>query len=134
MRYEGQSFELEIQADVPDIAASFHHAHRARYGYAQEAVPLEIVSLRLRSRGLVDQRKQKRLQGRARVVSAKAQGVAYFGGRRVRVGIYQREQLGAGMRLRTPCIVTEYSATTLIPEGVRTTVDGLGNLILEVGD
>ena len=35
------------------------------------------------------------------------------------------------MKLRTPCIVTEYSATTLIPSGaVKRSIDGYGNLII----
>ncbi|HSK62686.1 MAG TPA: hydantoinase/oxoprolinase family protein, partial [Pyrinomonadaceae bacterium] len=53
MRYRGQSFELEVKDTTGDIAASFHRAHRERYGYAQEQNEIEIVSARLRSWGLV---------------------------------------------------------------------------------
>src|SRR5258705_8830711 len=53
MRYLGQSFELEIKQTTGNIAASFHEAHRERYGYAQESSEIEIVSARLRSSGLV---------------------------------------------------------------------------------
>ncbi len=59
MRYEGQSFELEIKVGSGDLAASFHRAHQARYGYAQETNPIEIVTVRLRSSGLVEQRKER---------------------------------------------------------------------------
>ena len=39
---------------------------------------------------------------------------AYFNGRESEVALYRRDDLFAGGRLQTPCIVTEYSATTLI--------------------
>ena len=132
MRYEGQSFELEVKA-TKNLAAGFHRAHETRYGYLQEANAIEIVSLRLRSSGLVGQRKETSKLAPAKLVEAGEHGSAYFDGRRVRVGIYQRNDLNGGMRLKAPCIVAEYSATTLIPAGVKATIDGYGNLILEIG-
>ncbi|MGH9392597.1 MAG: hypothetical protein ACRD1E_00365 [Terriglobales bacterium] len=44
---------------------------------------------------------------------------------------YLRERLRAGDRFRGPAVVTEYSATTVVPPGWRARVDGWGNLILE---
>jgi len=34
--------------------------------------------------------------------------------------------------LKTPCIVTEYSATTLIPGDVRAHVDQFGNILIKL--
>lgn len=133
MRYEGQSFELEIKARGNDLAASFHQSHRARYGYAQESNAVEIVTLRLRSSGLVKPRRERPKRAAARFVEAPEYRSAYFGGRKVRAGIYQRDRLSVGMKLRTPCIVLEYSATTLIPAEVKCEVDGFGNLLISVG-
>jgi len=48
------------------------------------------------------------------------------------VAVYQREELSAGTQLRTPCIVTEYSSTTVIPPGATTEIDGYGNLIIQL--
>lgn len=132
MRYEGQSFELEVKARLGDLAASFHRSHKARYGYAQEANAVEIVTLRVRSSGLVKQQQERSKRAAARFVESSEFGSAYFDGRKVRAGIYQREELSVGMELRTPCIVVEYSATTLVPEGATCEVDGFGNLIIEV--
>jgi N-methylhydantoinase A len=58
---------------------------------------------------------------------------AYMDGKKLSVAVYQRDQLQAGMRLQSPCIVTEYSSTTLIPPGARATMDSYGNLIIEAG-
>jgi N-methylhydantoinase A len=134
-RYKGQSFELNIdspKAGAGNIAASFHRAHRARYGYAQESDVVEIVSTKLRSIGIVEKFKNPR-SSRTRVgawAKPRSSGTAYFDGAKHRVSIYRRDDLGAGMKLRTPCIVTEYSATTLIPQDAEATIDGYGNLII----
>ena len=131
MRYEGQSFELEINVGPGELAASFHRAHKTRYGYAQETNPLEIVTVRLRSSGLVEPRKENSQKVSVKSVEASEYSSAYFDGKKVRTGIYERENLRAGMKLRAPCIVKEYSATTLMPAGARASVDGQGNLIVE---
>jgi N-methylhydantoinase A len=47
--------------------------------------------------------------------------------------VYRREEVAAGSRLRVPCIVTEYSATTLIPDDCQARVDSFGNMIIDVG-
>jgi N-methylhydantoinase A len=133
MRYRGQSFELELNYTADDLTERFHEAHRERYGYAQENSEIEIVSARLRSLGLVTALRDQKFS-RASVRSAKPDTttMAYLSGKRVRVGVYRREELPPGTKLRTPCIVTEYSATTLIPDDVTGTLDGVGNLIINL--
>lgn len=135
VRYVGQSFELEIKwARGLDISAAFHSAHAARYGYAQEANAVEVVSARLRSTGLVEGLKTARSKAvtRAQAV-ARPDGYreVYFADGRVRAALYRRDLLERGVRLRAPCIVTEYSATTLVPKGALSFVDEHGNLIIE---
>jgi len=116
MRYGGQSFELEVR-ETTDLAGAFHTAHRERYGYAQEESEIEIVSARLRSFGLVEKLQQRR------IASGKTKKASN--------GVYKRDELRAGTKLQTPCIVTEYSATTLIPADWKARVDQFGNLILQ---
>jgi N-methylhydantoinase A len=131
MRYEGQSFELELKVTKENLAAAFHRAHEARYGYAQQSNSIEIVSLRLRSSGLMTKRKERTKQGKTRAVDAIEHKTAFFDGRKIKVGVYDRDKLGPGMKLKTPCIVAEYSATTLISAGNKASVDGYGNLIID---
>jgi len=57
---------------------------------------------------------------------------AYFNGRKVNVVLYRRDELLAGTKLQTPCIVTEYSATTLIDVDSKARIDGFGNLLIEM--
>lgn len=116
MRYRGQSFELEIRNITGDLGAEFHRVHRERYGYAQEQSEIEIVSARVRSFGIVKKLAQQKIAS---------------GKNRASGNVYKREDLGAGAKLKTPCIVTEYSATTLIPADCKARIDDFGNLLIE---
>ena len=134
-RYQGQSFELPIKQTRGDIAAAFHRAHRARYGYAQEKNVVEIVSARLRSVGVVEKLKTRRASRSSSRRFAKPHDFAetYFDRKKLHVAVYRREGLQGGAKLRVPCIVTEYSATTLVPRGSLAAFDSYGNLIIELG-
>jgi len=136
-RYRGQSFELEIRfKKLSDIAAEFHRAHLARYGYEQRANPVEIVSARVRSAGLVEKIEDEELEARSRQrtpVKPRATARVYFSQKPVAAAIYAREDLPGGASLQAPCVVTEYSSTTLVPAGAQARVDERGNLIIELG-
>lgn len=135
LRYKGQSFELEIKKTSGDVAANFHRAHHERYGYAQESNIVEVVTARVRSTGVVEKLKQKRASVSRKKGYARAAKyvTAYLASSKHRVAVYHRDKLPAGSKLRAPCIVTEYSSTTLIPPEAQATVDGFGNLIIQVG-
>jgi N-methylhydantoinase A len=131
VRYKGQSFELNVKLDGNNIVEAFHRAHRERYGYAQET-SVEIVSARVRSFGVVSPISQRKLNRLARQ-PAELQAVnAYVDGKKQRLTRYERSLLGPGVNLRTPCVVTEYSSTTLIPGSTKASVDKYGNLIIQV--
>lgn len=130
MRYRGQSFELEITNITGDLGAEFHRVHRERYGYAQEQSEIEIVSARLRSFGLVEKLLQRRIgPGKTKVHQ---RVTMYLDGRKSAIALYRREDLTANAKLETPCIVTEYSATTLIHADSKARIDDFGNLLIEL--
>ncbi len=124
MRYRGQSFELLIEKTSGDIAASFHRSHRERYGYAQEGSEIEIVSARLRSVGVVPKLNVRKITA--------SKGTAKPNDKKGNVFVYRRDVLRGGVKLRTPCIVTEYSATTLIPADANARLDQFGNILIEL--
>ncbi|HEV8428666.1 MAG TPA: hydantoinase/oxoprolinase family protein [Pyrinomonadaceae bacterium] len=129
MRYRGQSFELEVRNITGDFGAEFHRVHRERYGYAQEQSEIEIVSARLRSFGLVEKMPQRKI--RSGKTKPHRQVVAHLNGRKTTVALYRREELLASSKLQTPCLVTEYSATTLIHADSKARIDDFGNLLIE---
>jgi N-methylhydantoinase A len=129
MRYRGQSFELEVRNADDGLAREFHRVHRERYGYAQENSEIEIVSARLRSFGLVEKLPQRKIgSGKTKPHS---QVDMYLKGRKATAALYRREELLAGTKLQTPCVVTEYSATTLIDADSKARIDDFGNLMIE---
>jgi N-methylhydantoinase A len=132
LRYKGQSFELEIKQTTGNIAAHFHRAHVERYGYAQTA-NIEVVSARVRSLGIVEKLRERQTPGARKTMPKRRKNVAaYLEGKKLSVAVYDRETLPARAKLRAPCIVTEYSATTLIPPGATAAIDRYGNLIIQV--
>ena len=113
---------------------TFHKAHQVRYGYSQTENKVEIVSARLRSLGLVDElmTHSKTERTARKLATAKRYVSVYLENRKTRAAVYSRDRLDAGMHLKTPCIVTEYSATTLVPAKTRATIDGEGNLVIDL--
>jgi N-methylhydantoinase A len=132
VRYQGQSFELQIKQTSGNIAAACHRAHQARYGYAQENNVVEVVSARVRSIGVVEKIKAAATKNVSAKGHARPQEFA-IDGRKTPTAVYRREEVAAGSKLRVPCIVTEYSATTLIPEGCQARIDALGNMVIDLG-
>jgi len=128
MRYRGQSFELEVRNTTGDLASEFHRAHRERYGYAQEQSEIEIVSARLRSFGLVEKLPERKIEAGKNKPHGSV--TAHLGGRKMSVALYKRDDLFANTKLQTPCIVTEYSATTLIDADAKARIDEFGNLLI----
>jgi N-methylhydantoinase A len=132
-RYKGQSFELQIKQTTGKIGAEFHRAHQLRYGYSQPDNVVEIVSARLRSSGMVNKIKLPVSKKRIKTIVKPHDFVeTFFERKKSRVAVYRREELRSGSRLRTPCIVTEYSATTLVPGDANVQSDVHGNLIIHL--
>jgi N-methylhydantoinase A len=132
MRYAGQSYELNVPY-TGDFISAFHRAHEKRYGYFDHARTCEVVNIRARFTGRTPKPTLPKLKlGGVNPASALvSKSPALFHGRRKLTAIYDRSRLCAGNHIRGPAIVTEYSATTLIPPEWSGRVDRNGNLILE---
>jgi N-methylhydantoinase A len=140
VRYHGQGYELSVPYSR-GLLAAFQREHERRYGYSYPQREIEIVTLRLRAR---IRSSQTRLAGRRGIGPAEAvlqtgssalspQRVpALLGSKRIATTVYDRGALLPGRRRKGPAIVTEYSATTLIPAGRRFWLDRRGNLIIEL--
>jgi N-methylhydantoinase A len=129
LRYRGQSFELEV-AWSGDALASFHQAHRERYGHADPSRTVEVVSVRLRGVGMTEKPALRRERLRRRPARAQSLAAVRLGRKLMRIPVYDRESLPAGAVLASPSVVIEYGSTTLIPPGWQAVVDHYYNLIL----
>ena len=132
MRYAGQSYELSVPF-APNFVFAFHRAHEKRYGYFDEARACEVVNIRARFTGRTPKPSLPKLKrGSPNPAGARVSiSRVLFYGRWKLTAIFDRSRLRAGNRIPGPAIVTEYSATTLIPPGWSGRMDRIGNLILE---
>ena len=148
LRYVGQSFALRCEVDwciedpTEDFAlpiAEFEARHEELYGWSAPGKPIELVTLRGKgswSSGNGTKSSfpedhdpfpraasfsKKPLQRELRVFFARGEADA---------ALIEREELAEGDRFDGPCVITEYSGTTVIPEGWCVRVER-GHLVLE---
>lgn len=131
LRYVGQGYELTVPFSR-DFLAAFHARHRERYGYADPARAVEVVTVRVRFRGITEKPALARLRAGSR--SPRAAKVkrrrVYFGAQAFETLFYDREKLRPRNHIDGPAVIVEYSATTLVPPGFTATVDDYGNLVI----
>jgi N-methylhydantoinase A len=135
MRYVGQAFELTVPASG-DFVGAFHRQHEQRYGYSDAGRPVEIVNVRARLVGVtppLDWSRQRLGKADCRGAMIARRSV-YFAGRRRETPIYAREKLRPGNRVVGPAIISEYSATTVVPPRWNACLDAFENLILTSSD
>ena len=129
LRYRGQSYELNVLTQG-DVARRFRNLHRARYGYAPRAAPIELVTVRLAAR----------LPRSVHVPAPILRATPRRGTRRAlfeegwfETPVLARESLPVGFHMEGPMIVEEAHATTVVPPGASLDVGPLGVLDIEVG-
>jgi N-methylhydantoinase A len=135
MRYVGQAFELTVPARG-DFIGAFHREHEQRYGYSDAARPVEIVNVRARLTGVTPplewpRQRLGKADSRAAMIARRS---VYFAGQRRETPILAREKLRPGNRTVGPAIISEYSATTVLPPRWNARVDAFENLILASSD
>jgi N-methylhydantoinase A len=132
LRYVGQAYELSVPA-VGDFTAAFHRAHDSRYGYHDAKRAVEIVNLRVRATGITEKPGLRKIPA-AKRGSAPPQKrgslECMLDGRACRATLIARDGLRAGDTLSGPAVISEYSATTLLPHGWTGRVDAYGQILL----
>jgi N-methylhydantoinase A len=136
MRYEGQAYEIIVpHAPDADFVEAFHAAHERLYGYRNQDKPVQIVNLRVRSRGVPHKPELERIgQGGDSPEPAAMLGSrsVVFEGERLETTVIDRDRLLAGNRFAGPAVVVEYSSTLLIPPFASVSVDAFGNLVIDI--
>jgi N-methylhydantoinase A len=146
LRYRGQGYELNVPAnrdkDKDNVIARFHNEHQRRYGYHHAGREIELVTLRLRARLRTPQpgspSPSKSKVARSQTVgkpprTAPAERVpVFFHDQAVTTPVFERGDLVPGRSMKGPAVITEYSATTVIPPGKRFWVDASENLVIRI--
>jgi N-methylhydantoinase A len=131
MRYAGQAYELSVPA-AGDFVSAFHLTHERRYGYHDPSRTVEIVNLRVRATGVTDKPRVEKLPRAAKGSQVRASESLDFvlDGKRQKAALIIRQELCCGNRFPGPAVISEYSATTLVPHGWRAKVDAHGQILL----
>ena len=135
MRYQGQSFEIMVPFE-PDFLPRFHDQHEKTYGYADRQKPVEIVTIRVRARGVTEKPVFQRLKEGPAIPPENAKigtKPVYFMGKPHMTPIYNRDKLLAGNQISGPAILVEYTATLVIPPHATANVDEYGNILMVMG-
>jgi N-methylhydantoinase A len=133
MRYRGQSYELIVPFSSA-VLEDFQRMHAEQYGYAKVGAPVEVVNLRLRAIGEGDP---------PTLVSQPLGGIdpaqawienceVTFSQGRLSTPLYRAEALLPGNCLSGPAVIVRSDTTILLGASDRASVDGFGNLIVEV--
>jgi N-methylhydantoinase A len=151
VRYRGQGYELSIPL-TKNLLKEFEREHQRRYGYIHPNREVELVTLRLRAVVRTPQLKIASAYaggkphvgkvahvgtaavgrpGRARLGSSSTLNAqVLFDGKKLETKVYSRDTLQPGRKYSGPAIITEYSATTVVPPLRSFWLDKAGNLII----
>jgi len=143
MRYAGQEHTVSVVCDAPldraglqRVRADFDRLHEQFYAFSMPAEECEIVTIRVDALGHI------RGPEMQQVARGSADSTAALRGNRpvyfeqvsdfLDCPIYDRDLLRAGNTLDGPAVVEEPTSTVLVMPGQTLSVDGYGNLIIEV--
>ena len=143
LRYAGQGYELTVPCPTPPLKSAdldlmrerFHQVHEQAHGHRAESEPIELVSVRLISEGLVAQAKLSPFEPTGKKLEA-----ARLGERQIFFGkelglmnctIYDREHLEPGHEITGPAVVEQMDTTTVIHPEQYAGVDTYRNLIIK---
>ncbi len=149
LRYRGQGYELNVPAKAPNtnkdsrqgnLAARFHAEHQRRYGYHHASREIELVTLRLRARlpVLHPQAHSRAARQLSRNLPPRVTPIerapVFFHNKKSKLmtPVFERCELAPGRPMRGPAVITEYSATTVIPPQKKFWVDESESLIIKI--
>ncbi|AFL51572.1 N-methylhydantoinase A [Sinorhizobium fredii] len=138
MRYQGQSYEIEVPLEgawlearnAAAVADAFHAEHARLFGHSSPTAPVQMVNLRLTISGATPKPALLPLAPAVAPVTPRLAVDAWFDGKAVQTAVYHRTDLRAGHCLDGPAIVAQDDTTTVVPPGFVVDVDAFGNLVI----
>jgi len=131
VRYRGQGYELNIPL-TRNLLADFHQEHHRRYGYAHPTREVELVTLRLRAVVKSTTTRAGKIDHVGSVSPPKIRTTVVFENKNLPTSVYSRDVLDPDKTYSGPAIITEYSATTVVPPRARFQLDRAANLIVTI--
>lgn len=144
LRYIGQEYSLTIPLEGADepldsgfasaLSARFDAAHGTRFGHANSGAPVELVVARTTALGDLGRAEPIRLEEDPNVGYPSATREVTFGRGAHDATVVHRDDLPRAAIVDGPAVITEQTATTVVPPGARVTVDAFGTLVVRVGE
>ncbi len=143
LRYAGQGYELTVPSPMPPLKPAdldlmrrrFDSQHEQAHGHKAESEPVELVSLRLVSTGLVPQAKLSPVKSTGKKLEAAKSGERkiFFGKEHgmLNCRIYARNLLEPGHKIVGPAVIEQMDTTTVIHPEQEAIVDSYRNMIVK---
>lgn len=141
LRYAGQSFDLTVpisneidETALETVARHFHERHEERYGHASPNEPLELVTVRLRAKGVVDDPDLDTVTQTGNVDDAvRSERSVHFGGDTHDTRVYDRAGLPPDGEFDGPAIIEGAESTIVVPPDQHVRIDRFRNVIVDTG-
>ncbi len=132
LRYQGQSFELDIEFhdDWKQAELAFHELHQSRYGHSNPEAKIEIVNLHLRAIGATNKPQLQKYKSKKHLAKPETKIEIWQAGRKSKMDLFDRIKLKSGALIPDGGLVIEYGSTTMIENGWVGELDAGGNLVL----
>lgn len=145
MRYVGQEHAVTVElpgeyfdnGDLAAIKAAFDAEHLQRYGTNAPNEQAEFVSVRVAAHGKMSLPKVDRQDEEGPSASPamlRRKPVHFAAAGHLDTPVYDRARLRPGNRIEGPALIEEHASTTVLWPGDALTVDGFGNLDVQVGE
>jgi 5-oxoprolinase (ATP-hydrolysing) len=130
LRFMGQDEALPIEGEP--VEEAFARAYREIYGYAPEGRAIELESIRVVASSEAEPALPDGSPGALEEREAEPSGTrrSWLAGAWREVPVFDRAALRPGDRFGGPALVFESHSATVVAEGWRGRVDGVGNLVL----
>ena len=120
LRYDGTDTTLPVayHGGLEDARKAFEAAHKAQFGFVYEgrAITVETVSVEASERAEV--RTESKVEASEAHEPGTDETVSIFtGGKRREAGVFRREQMKAGARLKGPALIVEPNQTIVVEPG-----------------
>ncbi len=141
MRYQGQAYELSVRvpmktvdsALVREAVRAFHRAHKERYDYSDPDTDVQIANVRVYCRGVVRAPVLRAKGARAGHVTPSTRRRVFLDGKFVdNCPVFERREMGPGLKGKGPCVVEDYDSTLVIPHRLAFEVDETGSFRIHV--
>ena len=138
MRYAGQSFDVTValpemvaaDGNLAGFADAFHGEHGRLYGHSRPGAEVEVMSLRLRVRGVLPRPGGVSIDRPGSPPSPRSRP-ARFAGRWHDTPLFDWNDLPPAWRAPGPAIVEQATATVVVPPGFDVSLGPYGDLILQ---